>query len=159
MAGHFGNTYSVACPEFLLRGNDRARSLCGIEGTLASHHALPLLSTGADLAADLGNGVPLFRHGEIIEPIRNDEDSSTQGQGVMRAREEVRIRTRVNGVVSKIESDGSKGGVFMPPPRANRGAIPQPPQPPMGLVIVWRQLPLPATPMTPTTIMLSPHGG
>lgn len=55
--------YGIGGTEFLLRGNDPAGALGGVECGLALHDGLALGGAATGLAADLGNGVPVIHVG------------------------------------------------------------------------------------------------
>lgn len=54
-----GNTYGVACGEFLLGANDSSATLSLVECSLSSDNGFALRGASPGLAPDLGNGVPI----------------------------------------------------------------------------------------------------
>lgn len=56
------DAYSVACGKFLFSADYVTTSLSSIESRFATDNGLSLRGSGADFAADLGNGVPVV-HG------------------------------------------------------------------------------------------------
>lgn len=56
-------TYSVRSAVLLLRAEDATRTLGSVQGSLASNDGLPLsLARSTDLAANLGDIIPIVRH-------------------------------------------------------------------------------------------------
>lgn len=58
-----GETYGITGLELLLCCDDASAALCCVQSGFATDDSLALsTATGANLAADLGNGVPVVRH-------------------------------------------------------------------------------------------------
>lgn len=57
-------TYGVTGSELLFCGDDCSAALGGVEGSLSTDNGLTLAGTTSGLATDLGNGIPIVRHGE-----------------------------------------------------------------------------------------------
>lgn len=66
-------TYGVASCELLFCADDRAAALRGVERALASHDCLSSCAATAGLAADLRDGIPVFRHDECLQRVWMDE--------------------------------------------------------------------------------------
>jgi hypothetical protein len=58
-------THLVGTSVFLLRPDDGATSLSGIQSTASSDNSLSTPRASSSLAPDLGDSVPVFRH--IVE--------------------------------------------------------------------------------------------
>lgn len=57
-----GYTYSVASSELLLGVDGAASSSGSVQGGVATNHGLSLAGTGARLATNLGDLIPVVRH-------------------------------------------------------------------------------------------------
>lgn len=72
--GHGWGSYGVASCKLLLRADDCAAALGGVEGALASNNCFSSGAAAAGLAADLGDGIPVFGHGD--EQVTMNMDGS-----------------------------------------------------------------------------------